>query len=935
MNTRSLRCCTAQRLAVVSLVAAVALTVSAPGWAQEQSSAAVQDTATGESVGAVEGISAAEQHYREGVALFRREKYREALAKFHQALAIDPALEKAKDMAQKCDGKIQLAATGGTASGRATFETFDVEDGASGQAGGDVRRARIKELMDEGEVLLENKKFAKALDKFNEVLLLSPENQTAQRLLAEATLGAYEETRLPDIWREVSLQHQMIRETIEESKLLPPGADGYGIKKFMPRFTVEEEEPPAAKEQSEIQKALGSPVSIEFDDEHINRIMDFIADYVGINIVVDERVVEPPTAAGLAGLGAGLGGPGSFPAPRGGRASRGRQTSARPRRGARPFGDDEDEGDITVGPSGSSSLDLDTGKVPGYVSYIKLDDVLLHEALVALLRPLNLDYAVQPGFLWISTPDRIRHETFEPLETRTYELRNLGSEILPKVIVSQEAGIQGTFSLGGSTGGLGGGGLGGGSFGGSFGGTGGGSRNNNRGGSRGGNRGGSGGGSSSGTFSNIEELFTISTGDDYGEGGAVVGTGGSTGTTGVDDEDEGGAGGGGAPPQLGGGGGLGGFTGEANLMFLLMNLIPPIIEPHPDNPREVSYMVYLPSTNTLVVHNTPSNLDEFEEMIMELDETPKQVSIESKFITINVTDLDKIGFTWDLSLSDQNSRDQQIDSVAGTTYNYDINGDGTAEAIPFYTRPNGSNVIENTVVDTVIGGLVNPGPAGNFNLSTIITDNEDGDQLSVTMQMLDTLTESELLSAPRVTTMNRKPAVIADLLTQTFNTGVETQLYVTDAAFGGTGTTSSSQNLEFTEFLFGITFGVTPQISGTDQVRLWLNPQVTTMRGVDTFTTTTTVGTDSVTTTMSYPRTSVQAVWTNVVVHDGDTLVLGGLVSDTTSRQTQKLPYVADLPVLGWFFRGKSAEINQSSLLIFVTVDIVDTMGARFYEASL
>ncbi|MBN2307666.1 MAG: hypothetical protein JXR94_01770, partial [Candidatus Hydrogenedentes bacterium] len=448
-----------------------------------------------------------------------------------------------------------------------------------------------------------------------------------------------------------------------------------------------------------------------------------------------------------------------------------------------------------------------------------------------------------------------------------------------------------------------------------------------------------GGGSGSGTFSNISDLFYTISDETVGEYATVVGlsessTGtrrpGQTGTqrpgqTGTQQQ-QGGA-------DLGASAGLGGYTGESDFMTLLMNLVPPVIEPYTG--EELSWMVYLPTTNMLIVHNTPSNLDEFESHIAQLDVTPKQVSIESKFITISVTDMDKIGFTWNVTQTDINSRTRQISSLAETTYSYDINGDGVDESIPFYTKPDGTQVINNTVVENIMSAVTNPGPAGSFSLATTITDNADGDRIGVTMDFLDSLSESELLSAPRVTTMNRKPAVIADFLTQTFNTSVYSELQTSDAGFGGTPTTSASQQLEFSTFIFGITLSVTPQISGGDQVRLWLNPQVTSKVGEDEFNQTTVVEGNEQTAVIRYPRTAVSAVWTNVIVHDGDTLVLGGLVSDRTNAAQEKVPYIADLPVLGFFFRGKSKEITQASLLIFVTVDIVDPMGARFFESGV
>jgi len=116
---------------------------------------------------------------------------------------------------------------------------------------------------------------------------------------------------------------------------------------------------------------------------------------------------------------------------------------------------------------------------------------------------------------------------------------------------------------------------------------------------------------------------------------------------------------------------------------------------------------------------------------------------------------------------------------------------------------------------------------------------------------------------------------------------------------------------------------------------LWLNPQVTTRGTEKKFTQTTVIDDQERISEFTLPSTSTQAVWTNVIVHDGDTLVLGGLVADQTVKGKQKLPYLADIPVLGSLFRGKHRQVRQSSLLIFVTPDIIDTTGARFFEVGL
>ncbi|MCH7959770.1 MAG: hypothetical protein IID08_06550, partial [Candidatus Hydrogenedentes bacterium] len=421
-------------------------------------------------------------------------------------------------------------------------------------------------------------------------------------------------------------------------------------------------------------------------------------------------------------------------------------------------------------------------------------------------------------------------------------------------------------------------------------------------------------------------------------GGGVGGGGGGLGGGG-------GRGGGGRGGGGGGFGGSGGFQipigssgtidGEPQFMYILRSLIPDILEPITQRP--MSFMRYMLTTNQLIVHNTPTNLKKLEEQLAHLDETPKQVAIEAKFLTIQVSDLDKQGFRWDSSLSDLNNRSRNS-SILNGNYPFDINGDGIPENIPLGLNPDGSNVINNTITQGILSAVTSPGPAGAFSLTGIITDNSDGDVLQVTFDYLNSLRESELLSAPRVTTMNQKPAVIADIREEFFVTNIETSIESTTAGtLGGGAITSISRDIQISSFIFGITLSVTPQIAGTDQVRMWLNPQVITKLGEQVIENSFFVAgiTEPITDTVILPLTLTQSIWTNVIVSDGDTLVLGGLVTDTTVKNEEKLPYLSNIPVIGFFFKGKSREISQSSLLIFVTPDIIDTTGARYFESSL
>ena len=870
-------------------------------------------------------ISEAEEYLRRGVELYKKDLYREALTEFNRALALDPSLESARSFQEKTNAKLaQTVGVTAAADAAPTFLTVDpaalrATEGKMDLSADEIRRDRVRELLGFGVQYMEAERYATAVEIYSNVLLIDPENSEAKEMLHKATIGAHKQA-VTESEAGVMEDRERIRNFIESSKRLPEGADARGIKPF--RFSVPEIEEVGSesKEKSPIEQILESPVSIEFEDIHISEIVDFIADSWDVNIVIDNRVVAPPPKEspiyGTQQAPGMPGGPGAMPPGIPGAPS----PAPFPPAGAAPA---PQPGAVPGSTVATSEVDEIYGeKTDGRVPYINMKNVSLAEALQALLRPLGLDYAVQPGFIWITRPSVIRRESFEKLETRYYELRNAGSETLFKVVLRNSFGGIAGGGMGGMGGGMGGygGGMGGGRMGGMGGGMGGGMMDVT-------------------AISNISDLFTTISDMMVGEAPALpevvglsrVGTGATGSMLGA---------GGTAVAQQGATLGTGSTAASSGLggdvLTLLERLVPQVYEPYSD--ELLSDMIYNPANNMLIVKNTPTNLEEFEKQLAEIDITPKQVSIEAKFLTIRLEDLKKIGFNWDATLSDQNMRSRKIDELANRTYNYDINGDGTDERIPFYTRPDGTPTIANTITDATIGALINPPSSAEptFSILGNILKNEDGDKLSVTFDYLDGLDESELLSAPRVTTMNRKPAVIADFATEYFISQISTEVYANIGyGYGNSGaTTSFVQNVIPQPYNFGIALSVTPQIRDNNQVRLWLNPEVRTKTGSKTFQQKQIISDQEIVNEINLPTTSWQAVWTNVIVHDGDTLVLGGLVQDQSSKGTQKMPYVADIPVIGFFFKGTKREAKQSSLLIFVTPDIIDSTGARFFDVT-
>ncbi|NLF59208.1 MAG: tetratricopeptide repeat protein, partial [Candidatus Hydrogenedens sp.] len=403
------------------------------------------------------GVSEAELYYRRGVELYKQDLYREALTEFNRALALEPDHAEARKFQEKANAQLQQSLVGMGAAAAPAFDAIDPEtirqQGETVQLSSDeIRRERIEKLLSDAVRYMEAGRFPVAVEIYSSVLLIDPTNPTAKEGLHKATIAAHKQD-IENSGKGVNEDRAMIQNFIESSKRLPEGADARGIKPY--RFSVPqiEEETVQEKEKTEMEKLLESPVSIEFEDIHINEIATFISDSWDVNIVIDNRAVEPPVkpqpqqqTPGAAAPGAFPGAPGAAPFPGGvpmapqpvyGAPQFGAPQQPQGLRGAGVPGQPGFQAAGQYGPGQDTTYGT---KSSGVVPYINLKNVSLREALQALLRPLGLDYSVQPGFIWISKPDIIRRESFEKIETRYYELRNAGSETLFKLVLRNRFG---------------------------------------------------------------------------------------------------------------------------------------------------------------------------------------------------------------------------------------------------------------------------------------------------------------------------------------------------------------------------------------------------------------------------------------------------------------------------------------------------------------
>ena len=124
--------------------------------------------------------------------------------------------------------------------------------------------------------------------------------------------------------------------------------------------------------------------------------------------------------------------------------------------------------------------------------------------------------------------------------------------------------------------------------------------------------------------------------------------------------------------------------------------------------------------------------------------------------------------------------------------------------------------------------------------------------------------------------------------------------------------TSTGVATESTSYVnVGIVLRVTPTINIDGRITLKLNPIVSQPSAT------------APTASSGAPGIDSRDVKTIVIVQDGETIVIGGLISDTVNKIVAKVPFFGDIPIIGWLFRKKSVTRSRNELLIFVTPRIV------------
>lgn len=291
--------------------------------------------------------------------------------------------------------------------------------------------------------------------------------------------------------------------------------------------------------------------------------------------------------------------------------------------------------------------------------------------------------------------------------------------------------------------------------------------------------------------------------------------------------------------------------------------------------------------NALIITDTLEGLKEVEDLIPTIDRKPQQVDIEAKMVEVSLDNDTKLGVSWAFAKGRAGSPNFIGASSAET--GSQAPGAGATAAGQTTIRPNppGSE-------DLPFGAGVDFATAlGSLSQSAFtFLHQEQAFLLQAQLTALASKSRVKILSTPHVVAMNNTDATI----------NVVNQIpYKTTAVSNGVAT----ENVSFVEA--GVKLLVRPTVNADRRITLKVKPEVSNPSG----------------TTLAFagapPAINSRNAETTVLLRDGETIAIGGLISERTTKSVTGIPLLMSIPLIGYLFKGTEDRLERTELIVFLT----------------
>jgi len=306
-------------------------------------------------------------------------------------------------------------------------------------------------------------------------------------------------------------------------------------------------------------------------------------------------------------------------------------------------------------------------------------------------------------------------------------------------------------------------------------------------------------------------------------------------------------------------------------------------------------------TNTLIITDTKSNLIKIGEVLKNLDKITPQVLIEAKIIETSLGSTEKLGIDWTTIAKVSGSKRPTFfpfldDKINKSTMFPRVQVPSELERIATVTTDPATGIITTSKAEKVWNDLARGFPAVSADQFTFGT--LDFSAFQLVLEVLKARSDTKVLSNPRIATLNNNRAEMF------VGTIYPIPTYSWDKERGATIISG------YVDQKVGIRLVVTPSINEQNYITLDVNPSVDQVIGQ--------TGPNG-----ERPVFGTRSAQTKVMIKDGQTLVIGGLISENRIKSKKGLPILGDLPILNYIFGKKEDTVTKTELLIFITTRII------------